>query len=110
MTLKGDLSHSLNTYMHKLRLRLLSVYLCHSIYDFYNYSERSAGTGDQRELYKPMHWKKHAKSTDSSRKIVWQHSVMLSKGVKLLQCYTCMPKLADNLLVDDGSLRFENTY
>lgn len=35
---------------------LLSVHLCHSIYNFYNYSERSAG--EQSDLNKPMHWKK----------------------------------------------------
>lgn len=35
----------------------------HSIFEFYDYSERSVG--EQRELYKPMHWKKRAKPTDS---------------------------------------------
>lgn len=65
--------------MHKLRFRLLPVLLCHTIYDFYDYSESSAG--GQRELYKPMHWKKRAKPTDSPRKFVWQHPNMRSKGV-----------------------------
>lgn len=44
--------------MHTIASLKNRFLLIHSIFEFYDYSERSVG--EQRELYKPMHWKKRA--------------------------------------------------